>query len=188
MATSSPKRRTRDPRKTRRAIAEALLSLLPEDGRATADAIAERAGVSRRSVFVHFADLDELYVEAGHIQAERLRDAVEPIDPDLPLPGRVDLFTARLERIYEIMTPVRRVGLGAKSPIVEQQIATGDAWIRRMLEEVFPAELAERGPEFTDIVEAATSWGAWFQLRRLEPDVRRRRFAALLAALLDHPA
>lgn len=184
MATSSPKPRTRDPKKTRRAIAEALLSLLPEERRATADAIAERAGVSRRSVFVHFADLDELYVEAGYVQAERLRDAVEPIDPELPLPERIGLFVARLERIYAIMTPVRRVGLGAKSPVVARQIATADAWLRRMLDEVFHAELDARGLEFWDIVEAATSWGAWFQLRRLEPDVRQQRFADLLTRLL----
>src|SRR5690606_37960175 len=93
MGTVGSNQRSRGPEQTRRAITEALLDLLRESGKVpTAADIATRAGVSRRSVFVHFSDLDELYVEAGQRQAERLLAAVEPISPDLPLPERIDRF------------------------------------------------------------------------------------------------
>jgi AcrR family transcriptional regulator len=151
----------------------------------TAAAIATRAGVSRRSVFVHFSDMDELYVAAGQSQAERLLATVETISPDLPLPERISRFVGQLERVYETMTPVRRVALAASaSGVVSGLINEADEWLRGMLGEVFEAEFAGRDPLLPDIVDAAVSWGAWYHLRRLSADDRRRCFRELLGTLI----
>ncbi|TDB99308.1 TetR/AcrR family transcriptional regulator [Actinomadura sp. 7K534] len=186
MGTAGATQPSRRPEQTRRAITEALLDLLRERGRVpTAADIAARAGVSRRSVFVHFADLDELYVAAGQRQAERLLAAIEPIDPGLPLPERIDRFAGRLERVYETMTPVRRVAIAASdSGVVAKLVNEGDEWLRHMLREVFAAEFAGRDPLLPDIVDAAVSWGSWYHLRRLSLEDRRRCFRDLLRALI----
>lgn len=184
---STGQRRVRDPAQTRRAIIEALLELLDETGRTpTADAIAARAGVSRRSVFVHFSDLDQLHIEAARRQGERLLSMVEPISPDLPLAERVRAFAAQLERLYEAMTPVRRVALviGASSPVVAGLTDDADVWLRGRLAEVFARELIGRDPRLLDAVDAGVSWAAWYHLRRLSRPEARQRLELLLTTLL----
>ncbi len=180
-------RATRDPRKTRHAIAEALLSLLREGCPVpTAESIAARAGVSRRSVFVHFPHLSALYAEAGRIQAQHLLAVVEPVDPALPLAERIDLFVAQRERTYEVMTPVRRVALGAApaSEVLSGLIDDADSCLRAEVATVFAAELADRGPAVLDAVDAAVSWASWYHLRRLDRTAARRCFVYLLQVLL----
>jgi AcrR family transcriptional regulator len=185
--TANVPRVTRDPRKTRRAIAEALLSLLRDGGPLpTADTIAAQARVSRRSVFVHFPNLDALYVEAGRIQAERLRAAAERIDPALPLGERIDRFVAQRERVYEVMTPVRRVALGAApaSAVLSRLLDDADSRMRAEVAAVFAVELTGRPPHAVDAIDAAVSWASWYHLRRLGPAGARRCFVLLLHALL----
>jgi len=184
MATN---RRVRDPARTREAIAEALLDLLHEDGRfPTADAIATRAGVSRRSVFAHFADLDELHVVSARLQMERLHAASAPIDDGLPFAKRLALFVEQRERVYRTMTPVRRMALAVEpsSPVLAELLDGADSWLRAQLAEVFAPELAGSAPGLLDEVDAAVSWAAWYHLRRLDPAEARRCLRHLLEVLL----
>ena len=59
---------------------DALLELLDEgDVRPTAERIAERAGVSERSVFQHFADREALFQAVAARQYERVVPTLEPI-------------------------------------------------------------------------------------------------------------
>jgi len=66
--------------RSRRAICDACLDLIGEGVlQPSADEVAERSGVSRRSIFNHFADLAELYdavLEVGIERAELLKDEV----------------------------------------------------------------------------------------------------------------
>ncbi|GAY08044.1 TetR/AcrR family transcriptional regulator [Pseudonocardia sp. N23] len=66
MTTETPTVRDVQKARTRRALIDAALSLTGERGRhgLTVDAVAERAGVSRRTVFNHFATLDEIVLAA----------------------------------------------------------------------------------------------------------------------------
>jgi AcrR family transcriptional regulator len=185
--TNAGRRRVRDPARTREAIAEALLDLLNDGDRVpTAETIAARAGVSRRSVFAHFADLDELYVVSARLQIERLHAASTPIDHQLSFAERVQSFVAQRERVYLAMTPVRRMALAAApdSPVLAESIDRADAWLREQLAEVFAPELAGRPPELLDEVDAAVSWAAWYHLRRLAPVEVRRCQRHLLEVLL----
>src|SRR3954471_20040450 len=79
--------------RTRRTIVDAMRALHAEgDLRPTAPRIAERAGVSLRTVWQQFNDMETLLVEAIRRDNEILSSLLERIDPDQPLARRVDLF------------------------------------------------------------------------------------------------
>src|SRR5580704_7158993 len=91
--------------RSRRAIVDAMRALHAEgDLRPTAPRVAERAGVSVRTVWQQFADMETLLVEADRRDNEILRSLADRIDPDLPLTGRVAMFTRQRARILEQMT------------------------------------------------------------------------------------
>ena len=92
--------------RSRRAIVDAMRALHAEgDLRPTAPRVAERAGVSLRTVWQQFADMETLLVEANRRDNEILRSLMQRIDPDQPLAARVALFTGQRARILEQMTP-----------------------------------------------------------------------------------
>ncbi|MFI8513572.1 TetR/AcrR family transcriptional regulator [Streptomyces sp. NPDC085460] len=167
------RRRRRDPEWTYAALIDALLTLVAESGREpTRKAIAERAGVSERTVFVHFADREALHVAAARRQAERWRAHAEPVPPDWATGRKVTALLAQRARMYEVMTPIRRIGLAleADSPGLREVMAAGDAWFRADLAEAFAPEL-DRAPDaaapggLLDALEGASSWAAWDHLR-----------------------
>ncbi|MFB6837172.1 TetR/AcrR family transcriptional regulator [Streptomyces sp. NPDC056361] len=189
------RRRRRDPEWTYAALVDALLALVSESGREpTRKAIAERAGVSERTVFVHFADRETLYVAAARRQAERWRAHAEPVDPDGDTARKVRALLAQRGRMYEVMTPIRRIGLGleADSPGLRGVMAEGDAWLRADLAGMFAPELdAEPGARsaggLLDAVEAASSWAVWDHLRSrrgLDEAAARAAIGRTLRALL----
>jgi AcrR family transcriptional regulator len=76
--------------RSRRAIIDAMRALHAEgDLRPTAPRVAKRAGVSVRTVWQQFADMETLLVEADRRDNDILRSLVQRIDPDQPLAGRV---------------------------------------------------------------------------------------------------
>src|SRR5581483_6969317 len=107
-----PDGRTARSQRTRRGIAQAMLALM-QDGvlRPTAPLVAARAGVSLRSVFHHFRDMEALYVIAAEIQTERVMAMLDPVDAALPLADRIVRFVAVRSAILEALTPVRRAVL-----------------------------------------------------------------------------
>src|SRR5437763_16935587 len=95
--------------RTRRAIVDALRALHHDgDLRPTAPRVAERAGVSLRTVWQHFADLETLLVEAGRRDYEIAVRYVVPVDPAAPLPARTRELVSQRGRMYEALAPVWR--------------------------------------------------------------------------------
>ncbi|MFC9386829.1 TetR/AcrR family transcriptional regulator [Streptomyces venezuelae] len=189
-------RRRRDPEWTYAALLDALLGLVSEDGREpTRKAIAERAGVSERTVFVHFADREALYVAAARRQAERWRAHAEPVPPEEETGRKAAALLAQRARMYEVMTPIRKIGLGleADSPGLRGVMAEGDAWFRADVAAVFAPELgrvADAGAPggLLDALEAASSWAVWDHLRSrrgLDGAAARAAMERTLRALLD---
>ena len=94
--------------RTREAIVDACIALVEEgDLRPTAPRIAERAGVSVRSVFQHFDDLPSLHIAVTESIAERMAALVVPIDATLPLDDRIARFVEQRSNLLEAMTPFR---------------------------------------------------------------------------------
>jgi AcrR family transcriptional regulator len=160
--------------RTRDAIVDACIALVEEgDLRPTAPKIADRAGVSVRSVFQHFDDLETLFAAVGARVVERLAALVGRIDPDLPLAERVDEFVRQRCRVNEAVSPIRRAALvhAPTSQVINAQFKGGHAYFRDQVAKVFAAEVAAAGPSGAALVDAVMtvgSWSTWNVLRTLE--------------------
>ncbi len=160
--------------RTRDALVDATIALVEEgDARPTAPRIAERAGVSVRSVFQHFADLETLFTAMGVRVFERLAALIRPIDPDLPLAERVAEFVRQRAEVCEAVTPINRAAMthAPTSKTINRQFRAGHAFTAAQIEETFAGELGRAGDgrdTLADALLVATSWSTWNLLRSLE--------------------
>jgi AcrR family transcriptional regulator len=182
--------------RTRRSLAEALIALLEEgDARPTARRIALRAGVSLRSVFHHFDDLESILRAAVKIQEHRHWRLVRPVDRTLPIDDRVARVVRQRDVVFRATAPVRRSAEHFKhtSPTVAAELARGGEWLRDQLRVTFAPEIELRcagdARDLLDALEVATSWETWEQLARLgrAASATRRTMEALTRAVLSTP-
>jgi TetR/AcrR family transcriptional regulator of autoinduction and epiphytic fitness len=181
--------------RSRRAIVDALRELHAEgDLRPTAPRVAERAGVSLRTVWQQFADMETLMVEANRRDNEIMRSLMHRIDPDQPLAARVAQFTGQRARILEQMTPswrAARLYEPFSAELTRNRVRTL-AMAKGRLETVFARELAEltgtKRQQLLDGLHAVSIWSFWESLRtdlNLDPGpaegLLRATFTALLA-------
>lgn len=158
--------------RTRRNVAEALMELLREgDPEPTARAVAERAGVSLRLVFHHFAEMDDLYHYVAALQLRHQWSAMPRISAKLSLATRIERTVAHRIALYEEISPIRRA-LARRMPSskgVTDTITAADALLLEDLKETFAAELAALAStsrvELLEALDVATSWEAWERLR-----------------------
>ena len=95
--------------RTRDSVVTAVLELAGAgDARPTAKEIADRAGISVRSVYVHFDDLDDLFRAAAARHFEQMATLLHPVDAGLPLPERIAATTSQRIAINENFGAVRR--------------------------------------------------------------------------------
>jgi len=164
--------RTARAQRTRQAVVEALLSLLQEgDFRPTAPRIAERAGVSLRSVFQHFADREALLFAVAEQQQLELRKMTRRLPSDGPLADRIDAFVSQRARVLETVSAIWRASL-LHEPTAPGVKLIRDRWAdlsRRELARVFESELeARKGTDRRELLDAlalVTQSSAWEQLR-----------------------
>jgi AcrR family transcriptional regulator len=179
--------------RTRRALAEALISLIEEgDAQPTARRIAQRAGVSLRLVFHHFDDLESIFHEAVRIQEQRHWHHLRPVRSTLPVDERVARVVRQRALVFQAIAPVRRSSdlIVRSSPTVAAELRRGREWLRAQLQATFAPELEPRRPAdsrlLLDALEVATSWETWDQLQRLgrSPSNCRRTMETLTRAVL----
>ena len=143
-ATSITDGRSARAARTREAVVEALLSLNDEGIlRPTAREIADRAGVSLRSVYVHFEDLEDLFSAAAEKQFERMLSLYVQLPTTGPLPERLDAFLGQRARMMEVAAPVRRAALLQEpfSPALAEVMQVSRKAARDEVERVFALEL-----------------------------------------------
>jgi TetR/AcrR family transcriptional regulator, regulator of autoinduction and epiphytic fitness len=193
-ATEQRDGRTVRAERTRQALADALLSLLDEGHlRPTAAEIAERAGVSERSVFQHFPDREGLFESVARQQYERVMPTLRPIDASLPLAERIDQFTRQRSRLYEQIRGVRRAALLTEheSPAVAGWLTTARRAKAAEVERVFRRELEAIPPDQREPLRAALiavcawpAWDSWRTHQRLGVGRARSAMGAAIDALL----
>jgi AcrR family transcriptional regulator len=172
--------------RSRDAVVAALLELIDEgDLRPTAQRISERAGVSLRSLFHHFDDLESLFVAAADAHRARLAPALRRLPRTGPLHERIAAFVEARAALHELSGPVSRAArlVAPDSPAVSARIAEASAAARREIAVVFAID-----GELVDSVAAVSSWEAWDMLRRdreLTPAQARAVVARLVTALLE---
>jgi TetR/AcrR family transcriptional regulator of autoinduction and epiphytic fitness len=180
--------------RTRRAIVDAMRSLHADgDLRPTAPRLAERAGVSLRTVWQQFADMETLLVEACRRDLEVLLSLVQKIEPDQPLDTRIELFVSQRSHVLEEMTPTWRAARIHKpsSEQLRRNNAQMIARARAELEMVFVLEFTqlagERRQQLVDALHAITIWAFWESLRTdlcLGPRQARDLLGATFTTLL----
>lgn len=167
--------RTARAQRTRQAIVEACVSLINSgDVRPTAPRIAEAAGVSVRSVFQHFDDLETLFTMVAERAVAEVVDLLKPISPDLPFAERLELLVAQRARLHEAITPIRRAAAvhAPVSPAIRGRVQMGHEFFRAEVDQVFAPELDPLSPQrrerVLDMVDMAATWAAWDVLRTLD--------------------
>ncbi|WP_444947348.1 TetR/AcrR family transcriptional regulator [Micromonospora ureilytica] len=189
--------RTARAERTRAAIVEAHLALISEgDLRPTGERIAERAGISLRTLWTNFKDMETLF-EASGAEVLRQQDAAHrPISPGLPLAKRVDAYCRQRARLLQLIAPSARAAQ-MREPVSEQLHRNRLKHIERVrdeVEELFAVELAGADPgreQLLNALVAASTWQAWSMLRYglgLGVDQARAVMARTVGALLAEVA
>jgi AcrR family transcriptional regulator len=149
---------------------DALLALIAEgDLRASPDHIVARAGVSLRTLWTQFKDLEGLYAAANERLIAMQKAEHRPIDPALPLPRRVEAFCAQRGRMLEIVAPAARAAR-LRLPFSAQLRLNEQGHVIRATAEIaaaFPVELArvDHREELTRALLVSMGWPAWAMLR-----------------------
>jgi TetR/AcrR family transcriptional regulator of autoinduction and epiphytic fitness len=152
--------------RTRASIVQAHADLLREGVlKPTAALISERAGVSRRTLWSNFHDMESLLgatVEYWSRADDELR--VE-IDLTAPLTERIERFCDERERRLVNIAPAARAAVLGEPDYAALRASrrTHIARLRADVENTFASELStEDDPEtLIDSLTAVTSWNAW---------------------------
>lgn len=134
--------------RTRDAIVQAHADLLREGVlKPTAKAIAERAGISPRTLWINFKDLETLLEATTAYWLDADAALRVPVDTSMPLPDRIDQFCRqRALRLEHLAPAARSAALG--EPFSAALAAARRELIKRLrhdLAETFPAELEAAG-------------------------------------------
>ena len=132
--------------RNRAEIVDALLDLLREGHMdVSAATIAQRAGLSERSIFRYFDDLDDLYRSVCAVQFERERKHAE-IDSFRTgsTADKIDHFVAQRVRLFTSIGNVGRASrvFAHRNLVIAKQLRRARTLLRRQVADHFADELA----------------------------------------------
>lgn len=145
--------------RNREAVLDAALELFGE-GVLTPSAteVAERSGVSLRSVYRYYEDLEELLRASIARNVERNRSLFEMEGlGDGPLAERIDRFVEGRSRLYEELAGMARAAVvrARTNEILREQLVRQMAVLRQQTSAMFAPELtARRGQERQELADA----------------------------------
>ncbi|HYZ97460.1 MAG TPA: TetR/AcrR family transcriptional regulator [Acidimicrobiales bacterium] len=187
--------RTNRSARTRLAVVDALLSLNEKGNlRPTAREIADEAGVSLRSIYVHFDDVESLLVAAAIRHTEHLQSLALSLLHDGPLEARIDRLLAHRRRIYEAGPGIRRAALLQEpfSPALQRAMDAGRAANRAEIDQVFATEIQSlpepdgiRLRQALSLVTGPTTWDVMRRHDGLSADEAEEQLRRLVRAVLD---
>jgi AcrR family transcriptional regulator len=182
--------RTARRRRNRDAVVDALLELCHAGNlNPSVDQIAEQAGLSGRSLFRYFDDVDDLYRAAIARHHERVDGLFAiAVDADAPTAERIGALVEARLRLFEA---IGAVGVLARlrapfEPIVADELRRARGALRRQVERLFAAELAALGSRSAgvlDAIDALCSFEVYHLLRCTHGRSRARVAAALTDTL-----
>jgi TetR/AcrR family transcriptional regulator, regulator of autoinduction and epiphytic fitness len=170
-AGSAPDRRRLRGNRTRTALLDAAIGLaVDREATITAQRIADRAGVARRTLYHHFVDLDVLLLEAARLQALRHRAQLAPLPPIGSVDDRIRATCHQRRELFESVAPVYRAAVARTHghPGFDEFLAELRTQLRRQLVSTLYPELealGRRAPVALDALEVATGWSTWHTLR-----------------------
>jgi AcrR family transcriptional regulator len=169
--------------RTRTAILEAFVDLIASGERPPSGVVAERAGVTQRTLFNHFPDVGALVAAA----AEHQSAAVAAHLPEAK--GDPKAWLRAMVTILERIAPVRWAALAqADRPEIRAAVERVDAALRGRLLEVFADGLASRPAAARraalDALVLEVDPATWYLRRRVQHLSRPAATAAMTAAVL----
>lgn len=183
-------RRQRSER-SRKQIIDALFSLIRGGEMAPSAAqVAEIAGVSLRTVFRHFEDMESLNREmAAEIEEEIIPIVLRPLEAQT-WRARLEELVARRIEIYERIMPIR---VAASIRRFQSDFLMDDynrflIVERESLKAILPAEIADDHTVFSGL-EVTVSFQVWRRLRQdqdLDPSAARDVVHRMIHGLLIH--
>ncbi|MGN6695303.1 MAG: TetR/AcrR family transcriptional regulator [Aquihabitans sp.] len=166
--------------RNRDAVLDAVLDLFADGAITPAPAeVAERSGVSLRSVYRYFDDMDALVRAAIARNLARMGPLFELEAPgEGPVADRVERTVASRLRLYDGIGPMARAAIARspQNPIIAERLAETRLYLRRQVEEMFAPELAALDPEAAHEVVAAVD--VLLELDSVDHLRRHRRMAS----------
>lgn len=111
----------------------------------TMNEIATRAGVSARSLFRYFDDLNDLTRSAIVRHMASAGDLYDVrVSPELPTAAKIEAFVDRRVALFEVIAPTARAVRVAvtRNPMLASQLRERRSFFRRQISEVFAPELS----------------------------------------------
>jgi AcrR family transcriptional regulator len=152
---------------------DALLDLIQSGNPApTAQQIADKSGISVRTVFRLTEDIESLHAAAVDRQIQRTAHLYVALRTTGGLGARIRALVENRATVFEAIAPIRRVAdrlAGTSSPIASG-LAMHHQLLRAQVAELFEQELARvsrvRRPDTLSALDVATGWETWDTLRR----------------------
>lgn len=185
--------------RNRLAVVDALLDLYMEGNqRPGAQEVAERSGVSRRSVFRYFDDLEDLDRTAIARHQARVAPLLElPGTGEGSLQERAETIAAQRVRLHVAIAPVARVSRrrALMHPVIAAELAEGRRYFERQVERQFAPELGKLPPSARLEALAAADGMCSFEFfdhltagRGRTPEEAHGAIARALVGLFGHPS
>jgi AcrR family transcriptional regulator len=159
---------------------DAVLDLIGEGVPSpTAQQVAERSGLSIRTVFRLTEDVESLHAAAIARQTERTAPLYVDVAADGPLGQRMAALVSNRGTIFEAIDPARSVAerLAVTSPRLAEGLALQHRVLRAQVAATFAPELSrlpkKRRRDVLNAADVASSWETWDQLRRTRRLSRR---------------
>jgi AcrR family transcriptional regulator len=171
----------------REAVLDALVELFTEGCyQPSANDIAERAGISPRSLFRYFDDIDDL----NRATIERHLAAARPqldiaIEPDTPTRTKVERVVEARMRLFEMIAPAARAarGYALRHPVVAAHLRENRSYLRDQVHRLFAAELEGDRAALLPALDALCSFETC-ELLRFDQGLSRPKTASALVRAL----
>jgi len=170
----------------RDAVIDALLSLFDEGFyQPTTNDVAERAGISPRSLFRYFEDVDDLTqaaIDRAVTGAAGLLDV--GVGPEAPTLDKIEHLVEQRMRLFDVVAPVARAAraLSYRNKVVAGQMENSRSFMRGQVNRLFAPELGD-SDTVLPIIDALCSFEVYELLRNDQGLSRRKAMTALNAAL-----
>lgn len=171
----------------RDAVIDALLELFERGSYAPSSAeIAEQAGISARSVFRYFDDVDDLNQAAIDRHLSMHSDLFEPDLEGAATTGeRIERFVSSRVRLHEAVRPGARAArlCAHRSPVVAAQVHETRRWMREQIGHIFAAELEGAHSTMLSAIDALCSFESYELMRFGHRMSRAATTSVLIGAL-----
>lgn len=179
--------------RNREAVVQAVIELIEEGHLApTAAEIAERAGVSLRSIYHHFTDLEDVSRAVADRMFELVAELWKPLPNQGPLEVRLKAFVRQRTTLVERSMPMYRASLlsAPESASVAERVAFTSEFFRGVAAETFALELQGAPTWKLEALDSLASLDGWVRLRvnqRLSVRQAARVLTNAVPAILTAP-